>query len=72
MVKWARCSEDENTWEPLEGLVNARESVEKFHRENPGMPGPNLVEQYEKGFSTSGQANACGFYPYHTELIKEE
>ena len=43
-VKWAGCSEDENTWEPLEGLVNAREIVEKFHRENPGMPGPNLVE----------------------------
>ena len=43
-VKWAGCSEDENTWEPPEGLVNAREIVEKFHRENPGMPGPNLVE----------------------------
>ena len=43
-VKWAGCSKDENTWEPLEGLVNAREIVEKFHRENPGMPGPNLVE----------------------------
>ena len=26
------------------GLVNAREIVEKFHRENQGMPGPNLVE----------------------------
>ena len=43
-VNWAGCSEDENTWEPPEGLVNAREIVEKFHRENPGMPGPNLVE----------------------------
>ena len=43
-VKWAGCSEDENTWEPPEGLVNAREIVEKFHRENPGMPGPNLAE----------------------------
>ena len=43
-VKWAGCSEDENTWEPPEGLVNAREIVVKFHRENPGMPGPNLVE----------------------------
>ena len=49
-VKWAGCSEDENTWEPSEGLVNAREIVEKFHRENPGMPGLNLVESYEKGF----------------------
>ena len=43
-VKWTGCSEDENTWEPLEGLVNAREIVEKFHRENAGMPGANLVE----------------------------
>ena len=44
LVKWAGCSEDENTWEPREGLVNAREKVENFHRENPGMPGPNLVD----------------------------
>jgi len=43
-VKWAGCSEDENTWEPLEGLENAREEVQKFHRENPKMPGPNLDE----------------------------
>ena len=43
-VKWARCSEDENTWEPQEGLENAREEVEKFHREKPEMPGPNLIE----------------------------
>ena len=43
-VKWAGCSEDEYTREPPEGLVNAREIVEKFHRENPGMPGPNVVE----------------------------
>ena len=41
-VKWAGCSEDENTWERPEGLENAREKVEKFHRENPEMPGPNL------------------------------
>ena len=43
-VKWAGCAEYENTWEPPMGLVNAREIVEKFNRENPGMPGPNLVE----------------------------
>ena len=43
-VKWAGYSEDENTWEPPQRLVNAREIVEKFHRENPGVPGPNLVE----------------------------
>jgi len=49
-VKWAGCSEDENTWEPPEGLGNAREVFEKFHWENPEMPGPNLDEYYEKGF----------------------
>ena len=43
-VKWAGCSQDENTREPPEVLVNAMEIVEKFHRENPGIPGPNLVE----------------------------
>jgi len=43
-VKWAGCSEDENTWEPPDGLGNAREEVEKFHRKNPEMPGPNLDE----------------------------
>ena len=43
-VKWAGCSSEQNTWEPPEGLVNPREVLEKFHREIPEMPGPNLVE----------------------------
>jgi len=43
-VKWAGCSEDENPWEPPEGLEKAREEVEKSHRENPEMPGPKLAE----------------------------
>ena len=38
LVKWAECSEDENTWEPPESLENAQEMVEEFHRENPEMP----------------------------------
>ena len=37
-VKWAGCSDDENTWEPPESLENAQELVEAFHRENPEMP----------------------------------
>ena len=37
-VKWAGCSEDENTWELPESLENAQEMVEEFHRENPEMP----------------------------------
>jgi len=43
-VKWAGCSEDENTGEQPEGLGNAKEEVQKFPRENPEMPGPNLDE----------------------------
>ena len=37
-VKWAACSEDENTWEQPESLENAKKMVENFHRENPQMP----------------------------------
>jgi len=37
-VKWRRCSEDENTWEPPEHLERAQELVDDFHRENPDMP----------------------------------
>jgi len=39
-VKWKGCTEDENTWEPPGGMQNAQEEVERFHRENPEMPGP--------------------------------
>jgi len=37
-VKWKGSAEDENTWEPPEGMRNAQEEVERFHRENPTMP----------------------------------
>jgi len=43
-VTWKGCAEDENPWEPPEGLANAREEVERFHRENPEMPGMRDVE----------------------------
>jgi len=42
-VKWKGCAEDENTWEPPEGMMNAQEEVERFHRENTEMPGPREV-----------------------------
>jgi len=42
--KWARCSEDQKTLKPLEGVENAREAMDKFYRESPEMPGPNLDE----------------------------
>jgi len=42
-VKWKGCAEDENTWEPPEGMKNAQEEVERFHRENPEMPGQKEV-----------------------------
>ena len=43
-VKWKGCSEDENTWEPPEGMEHAQEEVERFHRENPEMPNRAEVE----------------------------
>ena len=43
-VKWKECAEDENTWEPQEGMKNTQEEEECFHRENPDMPGPDEVE----------------------------
>ena len=43
-VKWKGCAEDENTWKPPEGLANAQELVEGFHRQNPDMPGLAEVE----------------------------
>jgi len=39
IIQWKGCAEDENTWEPPEGLGNAQELVEEFHRQNPEMPG---------------------------------
>ena len=43
-VKWKGCTEDENTWELPEGLTNAQELVDRFHRQNLGMPGLAMVE----------------------------
>jgi len=43
-IKWKGCVEDENTWEPPEGLGNAQELVEEFHRQNPEMPRLTAVE----------------------------
>ena len=43
-VKWKGCAEDENTWETPEVLTNVQELVERFHRQNPDMPGLAEVE----------------------------
>jgi len=43
-IKWKGCAEDENTWEAPEGLGNAQELVEEFHRQNPEMPRLAAVE----------------------------
>jgi len=43
-VKWKGCAEDENTWEPPEGMNKAQEEVERYHRKNPQIPGPKEVE----------------------------
>jgi len=39
-----RCVDDENSWEPAEGMKKGQEEVERFHRENPQMPSPREVE----------------------------
>jgi len=44
-------------------LENATEEVEKFNRENPGMPGPNLDEYYEKGFPQVDKQTLLPFNP---------
>jgi len=49
-VKWKGGAEDKNTWEPPEGMKNAQEQVERFHRENLEMPGPREVKSHNKGF----------------------
>jgi len=36
--------EDENTWEPPEGMKKGQEEGQTFHRESPEMPGPREVE----------------------------
>jgi len=43
LVKWKGCAEDEDTWEPPEGMRNAQEEVERFHRESLEMQGPRQV-----------------------------
>ena len=62
-VKWKGCPEDENTWEPPEGMKNAQEEVERFHRENPEMPGPREVEQHKKGFPSVDKQTPVVFTP---------
>jgi len=43
-LEWKGCADDENTWEPPEGLGNAQEVWEEFLRQNPEMAGLEAVE----------------------------
>ena len=63
-VKWAGCSEDENTWEPPESLEHAHELVEEFHRENPEMPKLGWGWMTKKGFPTVHKVTQKGHLPY--------
>ena len=38
------CAENENSWEPPQGLTKDQELVDRFHRQNAGMPGRAAVE----------------------------
>jgi len=44
VVKWKSCPEEENTWEPPEGMKHGQEEVERCDRENAEMPGPREVK----------------------------
>jgi len=48
--KWKSCAEDQNTWEPPEGMKNTQEEVERVHRENLEMPGQKEVQLHKKCF----------------------
>jgi len=43
-VQWKGCADDENTYEPPEGMQNSQEEVETFQRESPEIPGLREVE----------------------------
>ena len=48
--KWKGCAEDKNIWQTQEELNNGSELVDRFHRQNPGMPGLAVVESTGKVF----------------------
>ena len=49
-VKCKGCAEDENNWEPPEGMKNTQAEVERFDKENPERLGPGEVESHKNGF----------------------
>ena len=43
-IKWKDGAEDNNTWQPPEGVGNTQQLVEEFYRQKPEMPGLAAVE----------------------------
>lgn len=40
LVKWKNYDEEDNTWEPAEGLKGAPRAVSQFHKDHPSAPRP--------------------------------
>ena len=65
LVKWKGYTVEENTWEGLENLKNARGKIEKFEKESPE------VEEFKRG-EFPGRYMAKLLYGWDDKKFDEE
>ena len=46
LIKWVGYPPEENTWQPLKDLTNSAETIEAYHKENPGALKPPRLEEW--------------------------